>query len=68
MLEGQHDGMQWRMSGIISSYRTSRDHTQLELPFINKEELAGNEIINGSIGCSDHEVDYEDPAVSEEGK
>ena len=49
---------------------TTRDHThtQLELPFINKEELAGNEVINGSIGCSDHEVDYEDPAVSEEGK
>lgn len=45
---------------------TTRDRTQL--PFINKEELAGNEIINGSIGCSDHEVDYEDPAVSEEGK
>lgn len=45
---------------------TTRDRTQL--PFINKEGLAGNEIINGSIGCSDHEVDYEDPAVSEEGK
>jgi len=47
---------------------TTREDTQLELPFINKEELAGNEMINGSIGCSDHEVDCEDPAVSEEGK
>lgn len=47
---------------------TTRGDTQLELSFTNKEELANDEIISGSTGCSDHEVDCEGPAVSEEGQ
>lgn len=47
---------------------TAKGDTQLELPFTNKEELAGDEIISRSIGCSDHEVNCEGSAVSEKGQ
>lgn len=49
-------------------HRTTRGDTQLELPLTNKEELAGNEIISGSTGCSDHKVYCEGPTVSVEGQ
>lgn len=47
---------------------TTKDDTQMELPFTNDEELADNDITNGRFGCSHHEVNCEDLAVSEEDK
>lgn len=35
---------------------TTKDETQMELPFTNDEELADNDITNGRFGCSHHEV------------
>nr|XP_013802475.1 PREDICTED: PRKC apoptosis WT1 regulator protein [Apteryx mantelli mantelli] len=34
----------------------TRSDTQLDLPFTSKQELVGDMIINGSLGCSDHEI------------
>lgn len=49
----------WWVSGTASRYRYWMGHwgdAQLDLLFTDKEELAGDLIINGRLGCSDHGI------------